>query len=103
MPLVPYKIKSKAFLLSSFTGLLKSISYSSLNALNIENVHESSLSLPSPQVAIAPSNILKSLLGITKFSSISIRVPNPSQLSHLPNGELKENNLGASSSILIPH
>ena len=46
--------------------------------------------------------MLKLESGITSFSSISIRVPRPSQWSHLPNGELNENNLGASSPILIP-
>ena len=46
--------------------------------------------------------MLKSLLGTIKSSSISIKVPNPSHLSHFPKGELNENILGASSSILIP-
>ncbi len=46
--------------------------------------------------------ILLLLSGITKFSSISISVPNPSQLSHFPKGELNENILGDNSPILIP-
>ena len=73
-----------------------------LKACSIANVQASSFNLPSPQVAIAPSMMLKFLSGIIKSGSNSINVPSPSHLSHFPHGELKENNLGANSSMLIP-
>ena len=73
-----------------------------LKACNIAYVHESSFNLPSPHVAIAPSITLRFLFGITKFGSISIKVPKPSHLSHFPYGALNENILGSNSCMLIP-
>ena len=102
LPCVPYNKRFNSSFENSLIGLFKSRSYSTLNAFNMANVHESSFNLPSPQVAIAPSIMLKLLSGIIKSGSNSISVPSPSHFSHFPHGELNENNLGANSSMLTP-
>src|SRR3712207_2903730 len=84
-------------------GVFKSNLNLSLRAFSILKVQDSSFNAPSPNDIIPPSSILLLLSGITNSSSISIKLPIPSHLSHLPKGELKENNLGANSSILMPH
>ena len=50
----------------------------------------------------ASSNTDNALLGITKFSSMPITLPKPSQVGHAPTGLLKLNMRSFGSSKVIP-
>ena len=63
---------------------------------------ELSSRLFQPAALMAPWRILRSRFGTTSFGSILENTPNPVQCGHAPNGLLKENIRGVSSSTEMP-
>src|SRR5215510_10125471 len=99
---VPLSKMSRCLSPSLFHGLSRSILNAFASALTMFVVQPESFAIDSPHTATAPSRIDRDGSGITKFGSAAKRSPRPLHSTHMPSGELNENDCGDSSGNPMP-
>lgn len=99
---VPYKIACFAACGSSANGVSSEKPYFSASAVKYIPAMDSLFALCQPLTEIAPFASERLSSGTTSAGSIFIIVPRPEHVGHAPNGLLKENMRGVSSSRLTP-
>ena len=106
LPPLPLNRISFCFLVSFFHGRSRSILYWLDRARMMREVQPPFLppswALASPQVATAPSLMLRLGSGISRSGSTCMRSPRPLHSTHMPRGELNENDCGDSSGKPMP-
>src|SRR5512138_1478560 len=100
---VPYISTSRCLSPSLFHGLSRSILNAFASALTMFVVQPLSFAIDSPHTATAPSRIERVGSGTTRSGSAAIRSPRPLHSTHMPSGELNENDCGDSSGKPMPH
>src|SRR6185312_13888236 len=94
---------SRCFSASLFHGLSRSILNDLASALTMLVVQPESFATESPHTATAPSLIERVSSGTTSAGSAWSFSPRPLQSTHMPSGELNENDCGDSSGKPMPH